>query len=167
MSVRRRVDRLIWRVPERRVDEGAAAWAEPPVRADAAAGEAGADAVGGCAVGGCAAGGCAAGGCEAGGCAADRAAGWAGAAGSGRRIVQALDASLQRAQAMRRSLELSQKQHTHGHISIIDVLDIHRKSLLAELALSEERQSQLDAVIALCRAMGGGWREQTGFEKAQ
>jgi len=86
---------------------------------------------------------------------------------AGTKTVQALDASLQRAQAMRRVLELSQKQHTHGHISIIDVLDIHRKSLLAELVLSEDRQSQLDAVIALCRAMGGGWREQTGFEKAK
>ena len=81
--------------------------------------------------------------------------------------MQALDASLQRAQAMRRSLELSQKQYTNGYISIIDVLDIQRKSLLAELDLSIARQNQIDSVIALCRAMGGGWHEQTGFEKAK
>jgi len=83
---------------------------------------------------------------------------------SGTKTVQAFEASQLRAQAMSRSLELSQKQNTHGHISIIDVLDIQRKSLLAELDLSIARQSQLDSVIALCKAMGGGWYEQTGFQ---
>ena len=82
---------------------------------------------------------------------------------AGKKITQAFEASLQRAQAMRRSLELSQKQHAHGHISIIDELDIQRRSLLAELDLSFARQDQLDTVIALCRVMGGGWHEQTGF----
>jgi multidrug efflux system outer membrane protein len=81
----------------------------------------------------------------------------------GKKIAQAFEASLQRAQAMRRSLELSQKQHAHGHISIIDDLDIQRRSLLAELDLSFARQDQLDTIIALCRVMGGGWHEQTGF----
>jgi multidrug efflux system outer membrane protein len=85
---------------------------------------------------------------------------------AGTKITQALDASLQRAKAMRRSLELSQKQHTHGHISIIDELDIQRRSLMAEFDLTIARQNQLDTVIALCRAMGGGWQEQTGFSKA-
>ena len=85
---------------------------------------------------------------------------------AGTKITQALDASLKRAQAMRRSLELSQKQHAHGHISMIDELDIQRRSLLAELDLSYARQNQLDTVIALCRAMGGGWHEQTGFVQA-
>ena len=78
---------------------------------------------------------------------------------AGTKTAQALEASLERARSMRRSLELSQKQHISGHISIIDVLDIQRRSLLAELDLSDARQSQLDAVIALCRAMGGGWQE--------
>ncbi len=83
---------------------------------------------------------------------------------AGTKITQTLDASLQRAKAMRRSLELSQKQHAHGHISMIDELDIQRRSLLAELDLSSARQNQLDTIIALCRAMGGGWQEQSGFD---
>jgi multidrug efflux system outer membrane protein len=85
---------------------------------------------------------------------------------AGTKIAQVLDASLERAQAMRRSLELSQKQHSHGHISIIDELDIQRRSLLSELDLSFARQNQLDTIVALCRAMGGGWHEQTGFNQA-
>lgn len=78
---------------------------------------------------------------------------------AGTKTLQVLEASLQRAEAMRRSLELSQKQHARGYISLIDVLDIERRSLLAELELSLARQAQLESVIALCRALGGGWRE--------
>ncbi len=80
---------------------------------------------------------------------------------AGTKTAQALEVSLQRAQAMRRALELSQKQHAGGYISIIDVLDIQRRSLLAELDLSVARQERLDALIALCRSMGGGWQEST------
>jgi multidrug efflux system outer membrane protein len=78
---------------------------------------------------------------------------------AGTKTAQALEASLERARAMRRSFELSQKQHAGGHISIIDVLDIQRQALLAEFDLADARRDQLDAVIALCRAMGGGWQE--------
>ncbi len=82
---------------------------------------------------------------------------------AGSKTAQVLQSSLERAQAMRRSLELSQKQHARGYISIIDVLDIQRQSLRAELDLSAARLEQLDAVVALCRTLGGGWHEQTGF----
>lgn len=82
---------------------------------------------------------------------------------AGTKTAQVLQSSLERAQAMRRSLELSQKQHARGYISIIDVLDIQRQSLRAELDLSAARLDQLDAVISLCRTLGGGWHEQTGF----
>jgi outer membrane protein, multidrug efflux system len=80
---------------------------------------------------------------------------------AGTKTAQALEASLERARSMRRSFELSQKQHASGHISIIDVLDIQRQALLAELDLADARRDQLDAVIALCRAMGGGWQESS------
>lgn len=78
---------------------------------------------------------------------------------AGTQTARALEASLHRADCMRRSLELSRKQHASGYISIIDVLDIQRQSLLAELDLAGARQDRLDALVALCRAMGGGWRE--------
>lgn len=80
---------------------------------------------------------------------------------AGEKTAQALEASLQRALAMRRSLELSRKQHARGYISIIDVLDIQRQSLRAELELTAARQTRMDSIVALCRAMGGGWRENT------
>jgi len=80
---------------------------------------------------------------------------------AGTKTAQALEASLQRARAMRRSLELSRKQHALGYISIIDVLDIQRQSLAAELDLSAARQSQLDSIISLCRTLGGGWKENS------
>ena len=79
---------------------------------------------------------------------------------AGTKTSQMLGASIDRARAMSRSLELSRKQHSRGYISIIDVLDIQRRTLQAELELSAARQGQLDSVIALCRAMGGGWRKK-------
>lgn len=78
---------------------------------------------------------------------------------AGTKTSQVLEASIDRALAMQRSCELSRKQHVRGYISIIDVLDIQRRSLLAELDLSFARQGQLESIIALCRAMGGGWVE--------
>lgn len=82
---------------------------------------------------------------------------------AGTKTARVLQSSLERARAMRRSLELSQRQHTLGYISIIDMLDIQRQSLRAELDLSAARQGQLDSVIALCRTLGGGWHEGRGF----
>jgi len=84
---------------------------------------------------------------------------------AGTKTAQVLKSSLERAQAMRRSLELSQRQHARGYISIIDLLDIQRQSLRAELELSAARQDQLDSVITLSRTLGGGWHEQTGFPR--
>jgi multidrug efflux system outer membrane protein len=78
---------------------------------------------------------------------------------AGTKTSQVLAASIERVRAMHRSCELSQKQHARGYISIIDVLDIQRRSLQAEFELSAARQGQLDSIIALCRAMGGGWQE--------
>lgn len=78
---------------------------------------------------------------------------------AGTKTAQALNASLERARSMRRSFELSKRQHDIGHISIIDLLDIQRQLLRAELELADARQNKLVSVIALCRAMGGGWQE--------
>ncbi len=80
---------------------------------------------------------------------------------SGTKTSQVLAASIERVRAMRRSFELSRKQHARGYISIIDVLDIQRRSLEAEFVLSAARQGQLDSVLALCRTLGGGWRDNT------
>lgn len=82
---------------------------------------------------------------------------------AGTKTAQALTAAHARARAMRRSLELSRTQHAHGHISVIDVLDIERHSLQAELDLAAARRDRLESVVALCQALGGGWHEQTGF----
>jgi len=84
---------------------------------------------------------------------------------AGTKTAQALEASLERARSMRRSFELSKIQQDSGHISIIDVLDIQRQSLRAELDLTEAQRDQLGAVIALCRAMGGGWHESLYFAR--
>ncbi len=85
---------------------------------------------------------------------------------AGAKTAQALDASRARAEAMRRSFELSRIQHEHGYISVIDVLDIERHTLSAELDFAEARQSRLEAVIALCKALGGGWHEKRGLRAA-
>lgn len=80
---------------------------------------------------------------------------------AGTKTSQVLEASIERSRAMQRSFELSRRQHSRGYISIIDMLDIQRRSLQAELELSAARQGQLDSIIALCRSMGGGWQKNS------
>ena len=62
-------------------------------------------------------------------------------------------------QAMQRSYELSKKQEDAGLIGVTDLLDVEENLLSAEMNLASARKSELSAVVNLCKALGGGWKE--------
>lgn len=56
-------------------------------------------------------------------------------------------------------MELSRDRYENGNSSYFEVLDNQRSLFVAELALVEARQSELQAAVDLYRALGGGWEE--------
>lgn len=66
-------------------------------------------------------------------------------------------------EALARSLELAQKQKDAGLIGMLDLLDVERNLLSAEIALSTARRNQLNALVGVSQALGGGWTEDKGF----
>ena len=65
--------------------------------------------------------------------------------------------------AMERSLYLANKQYEQGTIGLMDLLDVRRNLLRAQLGVAESRLMQLTGVVLLCKSLGGGWNETQGF----
>ncbi len=63
--------------------------------------------------------------------------------------------------AMRRSYILAQKRQKAGLIELLDVLDVERYLLEAEKDLVSAKRYQLNAVVDICKALGGGWNDKT------
>jgi len=66
-------------------------------------------------------------------------------------------------EALRRSYELTKKQEDAGLIGTMELLDVERNLLQAEMSLASARQSELLALINVAKALGGGWDERCGF----
>ena len=62
--------------------------------------------------------------------------------------------------ALRRSYELAVKREKAGLTELLDVLDVERSLLNAEQYLVYAKQNQLDAVVNICKVLGGGWKEE-------
>ena len=60
--------------------------------------------------------------------------------------------------ALHRALKLAQLRYDNGYSSYLDVLDAERSLFSAELNLASARQAQLDAVVSVYQALGGGWQ---------
>jgi multidrug efflux system outer membrane protein len=60
-------------------------------------------------------------------------------------------------QAAQSAAALSQARYNGGVVSYLEVLDSERSLFSAALLESETRQRQLNAVVSLYRALGGGW----------
>ncbi len=75
-----------------------------------------------------------------------------------------LAARQQQSSALQRSYELAIKREKAGLTDLLDVLDVERTLLQAEMDLVSARQDQLNAIIDICKALGGGWTED-GFKK--
>ncbi len=79
---------------------------------------------------------------------------------SNQRYRQIYDAYLTQTADMRRSYELTKKQEDAGLIGVTDVLLVEENLLSAEMNLATARNNELDAVVDLAKALGGGWNAQ-------
>ena len=80
------------------------------------------------------------------------------------RIYQEMyDIYLGQTQALRRGYELTKKQEDAGLIGTMELLDVERNLLQAEMNLASARQNELNALVGLAKAFGGGWNERCGF----
>ena len=76
-----------------------------------------------------------------------------------------LAARQQESLALQKSYELAIKREKAGLTDLLDVLDVERTLLQAEIDLVSAKQDQLNAVVDICKALGGGWTEKDGFKK--
>ncbi len=56
-----------------------------------------------------------------------------------------------------RTLALAQTRYRNGYSSFLEVLDAQRNLFNAQLARVQAREAQLNALVTLYRALGGGW----------
>ncbi|MDR2724193.1 MAG: efflux transporter outer membrane subunit [Holosporaceae bacterium] len=59
--------------------------------------------------------------------------------------------------SLKKSYDIAKKQKDSGLIGLLDLLDVERGLLSAEMELVSALQNQLNAVVDLCKALGGGW----------
>jgi multidrug efflux system outer membrane protein len=60
--------------------------------------------------------------------------------------------------SLKRGYYIAQKQKEAGLIGLLDLLDVERGLLSAEMELAGALQNQLSATVDLCKALGGGWK---------
>lgn len=60
--------------------------------------------------------------------------------------------------ALEAALVLARDRYAEGEASYLEVLDVERARLAAGLLLAGARRDELEAAVALFRALGGGWR---------
>jgi len=63
----------------------------------------------------------------------------------------------QRIAALRSTLRLAELRYKNGYSSYLDVLNAQRDLSQAESGLIDTQRSQLNAVVSLYKALGGGW----------
>jgi multidrug efflux system outer membrane protein len=59
--------------------------------------------------------------------------------------------------ALTRSYDIARIQKNSGLIGLIDLLDVERSLLAAEMELVGALQNRLNAIVDLCKSLGGGW----------
>ena len=70
---------------------------------------------------------------------------------------------LNQTKALRRSYDLTKKQEDAGLIGTMELLDVERNLLQAEMSLAAAREAELVGLVNLAKALGGGWNEEVGF----
>jgi multidrug efflux system outer membrane protein len=61
-------------------------------------------------------------------------------------------------ESLRKTVELAGLRYRGGVSSYLEYLDSERESFEAELRLAQARLEELNSVIALYLALGGGWQ---------
>lgn len=61
--------------------------------------------------------------------------------------------------SLRRATELARLQYDNGYTDYLTVLDAERQLFSAELQLATALRDRLNAVVSVCMALGGGWKD--------
>ncbi len=69
--------------------------------------------------------------------------------------------------ALRRAREIALARYRIGYASYFDVIQADRDLFAAQLALAQAYADNLDALVQLYSALGGGWQERPGAAAAQ
>ena len=77
-----------------------------------------------------------------------------------RKARETSEAEQRRAEALDRALTLAQLRYDNGVSSLLDVLDVERGLLDAEINRIEAKRAQLAATTDLFKALGGGWQDE-------
>lgn len=60
-------------------------------------------------------------------------------------------------ESLKKGYHIALTQKESGLIGLLDLLDVERGLLATEMELTNALQSQLNAIVDLCKALGGGW----------
>jgi outer membrane protein, multidrug efflux system len=77
---------------------------------------------------------------------------------AGREVVELV---AKRTESLRQTLRLAELRYKGGYSSYLEVLSAQRDLFQAESALLDAQRSQLAAIVALYKALGGGWDANT------
>lgn len=80
---------------------------------------------------------------------------------------QVLEAETTRAEALEQAHRQSRLRYEHGIANRLELLDVERSYLQAELNRLDAQRAQRSAVADLFKALGGGWRSDAGERTAQ
>ncbi|MDR2794828.1 MAG: efflux transporter outer membrane subunit [Holosporaceae bacterium] len=61
--------------------------------------------------------------------------------------------------ALKKSYNIAQTQKESGLIGMLDLLDVERGLLAAEMELVGALQNHMNSIVDLCKALGGGWNK--------
>lgn len=63
--------------------------------------------------------------------------------------------------SLKKSYHIALTQKESGLIGLLDLLDVERSLLSTEMELTNALQNQLNSIVDLCKALGGGWNINT------
>jgi len=63
--------------------------------------------------------------------------------------------------ALQKSFDIAFQQQESGLIGLVDLLDVERNLLNAEIEQSTATYNLLNSVVDLCKALGGGWKKDS------
>jgi len=75
------------------------------------------------------------------------------------RYREIYDSYLAQTRDMQRSYDLTKQQEKEGLIGVTDLLSVEETLLSSEMNLASARNNELDAVVDVVKALGGGWTE--------
>ena len=75
------------------------------------------------------------------------------------RLREQLEGAERRRAVLERSFGYAQDRYQAGYSSYLEQLDAQRNLYQSEIEVITLRQSRLQNVIALYKALGGGWRQ--------